>query len=107
MCTVVRKLGAGKDAGREGRVAASKVYVCVQYALLMMPIAAAIEEKLPATALRGSYAKLLSSEAGKRSGACHQYISPSMLLINMTYALPSLHKGLPAFSWPLLLSIRS
>lgn len=37
-----------------------------QYALLMMPIAAAIEEKVPATARRRSYAKLLSSEAGKR-----------------------------------------
>ena len=40
----------------------------VQYALLMMPIAAAIEEKVPATTSRSaSYAKLLSSEAGKRS----------------------------------------
>ncbi len=39
----------------------------VQYALLMMPIAAAIEEKVPATTSRSaSYAKLLSSEAGKR-----------------------------------------
>ena len=39
----------------------------MQYALLMMPIAAAIEEKVPATTSRRSYAKLLSSEAGKRS----------------------------------------
>ncbi|CAL5218396.1 g69 [Coccomyxa viridis] len=39
-----------------------------KYALLMMPIAAAIEEKVPATTTRSaSYAKLLSSEAGKRS----------------------------------------
>ena len=53
--------------GREGRVATLRVYFYMQYALLMMPIAAAIEEKLPATASLGSYAKLLSSEAGKRS----------------------------------------
>lgn len=42
----------------------SQLSACLQYALLMMPIAAAIEEKIPATSTRGSYDKV--GTEGKR-----------------------------------------
>ena len=51
----------------------------MQYALLMMPIAAAIEDKVPATTSRRSYAKLLSSEAGKRLVSCPHGTLPGTL----------------------------
>ena len=44
----------------------SQLCACVQYALLMMPIAAAIEEKIPATSTHGLCAKL--GAEGKRWG---------------------------------------
>ena len=44
----------------------SQLCACLQYALLMMPIAAAIEEKISARSTHGSYAKLGSE--GKRWG---------------------------------------
>lgn len=52
---------------RQGKTV-SQQCACLQYALLMMPIAAAIEEKIPAMSPPSSYAKLGSegSQPGKR-----------------------------------------